>query len=148
MDDQHSGDDQHGVDNRHSVDNRDGVDSRHDGDDRHGGGAGQSKPPAVPAHPSVLDSVAVYAEGAVCRRRASVPVPAGGRLRLTGLPSSLDGRSLRARVLGGPAGAAVTEARLELLAEFHEPAELPGSAASWTMPWSARARSPSATGWS
>ncbi|MEU9075270.1 DUF4139 domain-containing protein [Kitasatospora sp. NPDC048538] len=94
-------------------------------DDQHSGGAGQPEPPAVPAHPSVLDSVVVHAEGAVCRRRATVPVPADGRLRLTGLPPSLDGGSLRARVIGGPAGAAVTEARLEWLAEFHEPDELP-----------------------
>ncbi|MFD7597077.1 DUF4139 domain-containing protein [Kitasatospora sp. NPDC059812] len=107
MDDQHSGDDQQ------------------NGEDRHVSEAGPPKPPAVPAHPSVLDSVVVYAEGAVCRRRASVPLPADGRLRLTGLPSSLDGRSLRARVLDGPSGTAVTEARLELLAEFHEPTELP-----------------------
>ncbi|GHF87299.1 hypothetical protein GCM10018790_76010 [Kitasatospora xanthocidica] len=94
-------------------------------DDQHSGRSGQAKPPAVPAHPSVLDSVVVYAEGAVCRRRATVPVPPGGRLRLTGLPVSLDGRSLRARVLSGPAGTAVTEARLEQLAELRAPEELP-----------------------
>lgn len=94
-------------------------------DDQHSGRSGQSKPPTVPAHPSVLDSVVVYAEGAVCRRRATVPLPPGGRLRLTGLPAVLDGRSLRARVLAGPAGTAVTEARLELLAELREPNELP-----------------------
>ncbi|MBD0677020.1 DUF4139 domain-containing protein, partial [Streptomyces sp. CBMA156] len=93
-------------------------------DDQHSGRNGQSKPPAVPAHPSVLESVVVYAEGAVCRRRATVPVPPGGRLRLTGLPAAVDGRSLRARVLTGPAGTAVTEARLELLAELREPEEL------------------------
>ncbi|MFI2612104.1 DUF4139 domain-containing protein [Kitasatospora sp. NPDC018619] len=95
-------------------------------DDQHHGPGGPSKPPAVPAHPSVLDSVVVYAEGAVCRRRATVPLPPGGRLRLTGLPAAVDGRSLRARVLAGPAGTAVTEARLELLAELREPDELPG----------------------
>ncbi|MFI8461227.1 DUF4139 domain-containing protein [Kitasatospora sp. NPDC085464] len=93
-------------------------------DDQHSSRTGRTKPPAVPAHPSVLDSVVVYAEGAVCRRRATVPVPRGGRLRLTGLPLSLDGRSLRARVLSGPAGAAVTEARLEQVAELREPTEL------------------------
>ncbi|WP_158845881.1 mucoidy inhibitor MuiA family protein, partial [Streptomyces sp. NRRL WC-3742] len=82
-------------------------------------------PPPVPAHTSALDSVVVYAEGALCRRRATVPVPPDGRLRLTGLPASLDGRSLRARVLDGPPGAAVTEARVEHLAELREPAELP-----------------------
>ncbi|MET8539517.1 DUF4139 domain-containing protein, partial [Kitasatospora sp. NPDC004799] len=94
-------------------------------DDQHSGRSGQSKPPAAPAHPSVLDSVVVYAEGAVCRRRATVPVPPDGRLRLTGLPTALDGHSLRARVLSGPPGAAVTEARLELLAELRDPDELP-----------------------
>ncbi|MFI9365423.1 DUF4139 domain-containing protein [Kitasatospora sp. NPDC053057] len=94
-------------------------------DDQHSSHTGSSKPPAVPAHPSVLDSVVVYAEGAVCRRRATVPVPPGGRLRLTGLPDSLDADSLRARVLAGPAGTAVVEARLETVAELHEPAELP-----------------------
>ncbi|MEU9044395.1 MULTISPECIES: DUF4139 domain-containing protein [unclassified Kitasatospora] len=93
-------------------------------DDQHSSRTGQTKPPAVPAHPSVLDSVVVYAEGAVCRRRATVPVPRGGRLRLTGLPTSLDGRSLRARVLAGPAGTAVTEARLERQAELRKPGEL------------------------
>ncbi|MET8626362.1 DUF4139 domain-containing protein [Kitasatospora sp. NPDC004669] len=94
-------------------------------DDQHSSHTGPSKPPAVPAHPSVLDSVVVYAEGAVCRRRATVPVPPDGRLRLTGLPDSLDGNSLRARVLSGPAGAVVTEARLEQLAELRESEELP-----------------------
>ncbi|MGW6914802.1 DUF4139 domain-containing protein [Kitasatospora sp. NPDC054939] len=75
--------------------------------------------------PSVLDSVVVYATGAVCCRRARVTVPAGGRVRLTGLPRQLDGRSLRARVLDGPAGAAVSEARLEPVAVLRSPAELP-----------------------
>ncbi|WBP86377.1 mucoidy inhibitor MuiA family protein [Kitasatospora cathayae] len=94
-------------------------------DDQHSSHTGPSKPPAVPAHPSVLDSVVVYAEGAVCRRRATVPVPPGRRLRLTGLPDSLDADSLRARVLAGPAGTAVVEARLEAVAELREPDELP-----------------------
>ncbi|RKT11269.1 uncharacterized protein (TIGR02231 family) [Streptomyces sp. 1114.5] len=67
----------------------------------------------------------VYAEGALCRRRATVPVPPGGRLRLTGLPTTLDGRSLRARVIAGPAGTAVTEARLEPRAQLRTPDELP-----------------------
>ncbi|MFF1908518.1 DUF4139 domain-containing protein [Kitasatospora sp. NPDC058218] len=79
----------------------------------------------MPAHPSVLDSVVVHAAGAVCRRRARVALPPGGRLRLTGLPQVLDGRSLRARVLSGPPGTAVTEARLEPVAELRAPDELP-----------------------
>ncbi|MER7848229.1 DUF4139 domain-containing protein [Kitasatospora sp. NPDC096077] len=93
--------------------------------DRHHGHTGPTEPPAVPAHPSVLDAVVVYAEGAVCRRRATVPLPPDGRLRLTGLPDSLRADSLRARVLSGPTGTAVVEARLETLVELHEPDELP-----------------------
>ncbi|MGV9270404.1 DUF4139 domain-containing protein [Kitasatospora sp. NPDC003701] len=95
-------------------------------DDQHRADNGkQSDGAAVPAHPSVLDSVVVYAAGAVCRRRARVALPPGGRLRLTGLPQVLDGRSLRARVLSGPPGTAVTEARLEPVAELRSPDELP-----------------------
>ncbi|MFD8705717.1 mucoidy inhibitor MuiA family protein [Kitasatospora sp. NPDC059648] len=94
-------------------------------DDQHSSHTGPTEPPTVPAHPSVLDSVVVYAEGAVCRRRATVPVPPGGRLRLTGLPGSLDADSLRARVLAGPVGTAVVEARLETVAELHDSDELP-----------------------
>ncbi|MCG6496842.1 DUF4139 domain-containing protein [Kitasatospora sp. A2-31] len=85
----------------------------------------RSDGPEVPAHPSVLDSVVVYAAGAVCRRRARVALPPNGRLRLTGLPRVLDGRSLRARVLDGPPGTAVTEARLEPVAELRSRDELP-----------------------
>ncbi|MFF9868050.1 DUF4139 domain-containing protein [Streptomyces sp. NPDC013953] len=65
---------------------------------------------------STLDSVVVYAQGAVCRRRARVGVPPDGRVRVTGLPRSLDAGSLRARVLHGP-GVRVTEARVEVEAE-------------------------------
>ncbi|MFG3056295.1 DUF4139 domain-containing protein [Kitasatospora sp. NPDC048239] len=95
-------------------------------DDRRGTADG--RPPGgseVPAHTSVLDSVVVYAAGAVCRRRARVPVPPDGRLRLTGLPQVLDGRSLRARVLDGPPGTTVTEARLDPVAELRTEDELP-----------------------
>ncbi|SDT44819.1 N-terminal protein of unknown function [Streptomyces sp. TLI_053] len=80
----------------------------------------------VPTVPSVLDSVVVHAVGAVCRRRARVALPPDGRIRLTGLPGRLDERSLRARVLSGPAGTAVTGARLEAVAELRDPSELPG----------------------
>ncbi|MFJ9691338.1 DUF4139 domain-containing protein [Kitasatospora sp. NPDC101183] len=92
---------------------------------RPGGGGGPAAP--VPAHPSVLDSVVVHAEGALCRRRATVPLPPDGRLRLTGLPESLDGGSLRARLLDGPPGAAVAEARLEYLPDLREASELPAA---------------------
>ncbi|KOV28395.1 hypothetical protein ADK60_18695, partial [Streptomyces sp. XY431] len=72
-----------------------------------------------------MDSVVVHAAGAVCRRRARVALPPDGRVRLTGLPGRLDERSLRARVLSGPAGTAVTGARLEAVAELRDPSELP-----------------------
>ncbi|MFD9504278.1 DUF4139 domain-containing protein [Streptomyces sp. NPDC060035] len=65
---------------------------------------------------STLDSVVVYAQGAVCRRLARGSVSPGGRVRVTGLPRSLDPGSLRARVLGAPA-VRVTEARVEVEAE-------------------------------
>ncbi|MFF7457864.1 DUF4139 domain-containing protein [Kitasatospora sp. NPDC008115] len=111
MNDQHSSD-------QHRPHNDDGT---------KGNTNGTTESPAhtVPAVPSALDSVVVHAAGAVCRRRARAVLPPGGRLRLTGLPDTLDARSLRARVLAGPAGAAVTEARLEAVAELREPAELP-----------------------
>ncbi|MFD4917153.1 DUF4139 domain-containing protein [Streptomyces virginiae] len=65
---------------------------------------------------STLDSVVVYARGAVCRRLVRGSMPADGRVRVTGLPRSLDPGSLRARVLGTP-GVRVTEARVEVEAE-------------------------------
>ncbi|MFJ8888857.1 DUF4139 domain-containing protein [Streptomyces sp. NPDC102402] len=65
---------------------------------------------------STLDSVVVYAQGAVCRRLAKGCVPPDGRVRVTGLPRSLDPGSLRARVLGDP-GVRVSEARVEVEAE-------------------------------
>ncbi|NUK17214.1 DUF4140 domain-containing protein, partial [Streptomyces lunaelactis] len=73
---------------------------------------------AEPAHRwgSTLDSVVVYAQGAVCLRLARGSVPPDGRVRVTGLPRSLDPGSLRARVLGTP-GVRVTEARVEVEAK-------------------------------
>ncbi|MFE9928871.1 DUF4139 domain-containing protein [Streptomyces sp. NPDC005533] len=55
----------------------------------------------------------VYAQGALCRRLARGSVPPDGRVRVPGLPRSLDPGSLRARVLGAP-GVRVTEARVEV----------------------------------
>ncbi|MES9506323.1 DUF4139 domain-containing protein [Streptomyces sp. NPDC000609] len=71
---------------------------------------------ATPRWDSTLDAVVVYAQGAVCRRLARGGVPSDDRVRVTGLPRSLDPGSLRARVLGTP-GARVTEARVEVEAE-------------------------------
>ncbi|MCX4849674.1 DUF4139 domain-containing protein [Streptomyces sp. NBC_00893] len=65
---------------------------------------------------STLDSVVVYAQGAICRRLARGSVSPDGRVRVTGLPRSLDPGSLRARVLGA-SGVRVTEARVEVGAE-------------------------------
>ncbi|MEE1773942.1 DUF4139 domain-containing protein [Streptomyces sp. JV185] len=65
---------------------------------------------------STLDSVVVYAQGALCRRLARGRVSPDGRVRVTGLPRSLDPDSLRARVLGAP-GVRVGEARVEVEAE-------------------------------
>ncbi|MGW5849105.1 DUF4139 domain-containing protein [Streptomyces sp. NPDC055254] len=62
---------------------------------------------------ATLDSVVVYARGAVCRRLARGSVPPDGRVRVRGLPRTLDPGSLRARVLGAP-GVRVTEARVEV----------------------------------
>ncbi|MER6349369.1 DUF4139 domain-containing protein [Streptomyces sp. NPDC001595] len=67
---------------------------------------------------STLDSVVVYAQGALCRRLARGSVPPDGRVRVTGLPRALDPGSLRARVLDAP-GVRVTEARLDFEAEPH-----------------------------
>ncbi|MEF9915320.1 DUF4139 domain-containing protein [Streptomyces sp. P5-A9] len=65
---------------------------------------------------STLDSVVVYEQGALCRRLARGGVPPDGRVRVTGLPRSLDPGSLRARVLGAH-GVRVGEARVEVEAE-------------------------------
>ncbi|MFK0046260.1 DUF4139 domain-containing protein [Streptomyces sp. NPDC090741] len=65
---------------------------------------------------STLDSVVVYAQGAVCRRLVRGSMAPDARLRVTGLPRSLDPGSLRARVLNTP-GVRVTEARVEVEAE-------------------------------
>ncbi|WP_228985014.1 DUF4140 domain-containing protein, partial [Streptomyces sp. DH12] len=70
----------------------------------------------APRWDSALESVTVYEQGALCRRVARGTVPADGRVRVTGLPRSLDPHSLRARVLGAP-GVRVTEARAEIDAE-------------------------------
>ncbi|MFC8783936.1 DUF4139 domain-containing protein [Streptomyces nigra] len=65
---------------------------------------------------STLDAVVVYAQGALCTRVARGTVPADGRVRVTGLPRSMDPGSLRARV-AGESGVRVTEVRVEVDAE-------------------------------
>ncbi|MFJ4673801.1 DUF4139 domain-containing protein [Kitasatospora purpeofusca] len=118
MNDQHSSDQHQPQDHSTTT----GSDIGNTAEGTGGGGGGGS---AVPTVPSVLDSVVVHASGAVCRRRARAALPPDGRVRLTGLPGRLDERSLRARVLSGPAGTAVTGARLEAVAELRDPSELP-----------------------
>ncbi|MEV3853829.1 DUF4139 domain-containing protein [Streptomyces sp. NPDC050095] len=71
---------------------------------------------AAQAWESRLTSVVVYARGALCRRRAEGVVPSDGRVRVGGLPRTLDPDSLRARVVDA-AGARVGEARLVVDAE-------------------------------
>ncbi len=71
---------------------------------------------AAPRWASTLDSVVVYAQGALCRRLARGGVPRGGRVRVTGLPRSMDPGSLRVRVVGAT-GVRVTGARVAVEAE-------------------------------
>jgi hypothetical protein len=65
---------------------------------------------------SSLDAVVVYAQGALCTRVARGTVPASGKVRVTGLPRSMDPDSLRAEVVG-ESGVRVTEVRVEVDAE-------------------------------
>src|SRR6478609_1756904 len=62
---------------------------------------------------SALDAVVVYAQGALCSRVARRPVPPDGRVRVAGLPRSMDPDSLRAKVAAGD-GVRVTEVRVEV----------------------------------
>ncbi|WAZ26255.1 DUF4139 domain-containing protein [Streptomyces cinnabarinus] len=70
----------------------------------------------TPRWGSALDAVVVYAQGAMCSRLTSGSVPPQGRVRVTGLPRSIDPGSLRARVVGD-SGVRVTEVRVEVDAE-------------------------------
>lgn len=65
---------------------------------------------------SALDAVVVYAQGALCSRVARGTVPPDGRVRVAGLPRSMDPDSLRAKVAAGD-GVRVTEVRVEVDAE-------------------------------
>ncbi len=77
---------------------------------------------------SVLDSVTVYARGAVCTRLLKLP-PVDGRLpqavRVCGLPLALKEGSLRARVLAGPLGLSVTDVRAGFDADLPPEVDLP-----------------------
>ena len=74
---------------------------------------------------SVLHSVVVYAEGALCRRRAVLTLPPGPagpvRVRLDGLPLTADAHSLRGSLVPGagrPAGLRVLDVRRVVAAEL------------------------------
>ncbi|WP_042365168.1 DUF4139 domain-containing protein, partial [Streptacidiphilus neutrinimicus] len=73
---------------------------------------------------SRLDSVTVYAFGALCRRRVVVDARGAGatRLRVSGLPLVADAASLRARAL--TPGFRVTDVRREVRAEPQTPERL------------------------
>ena len=80
---------------------------------------------------SVLDAVTVYARGAVCTRLARVTMAASAlprAVRFTGLPLSLKDGSLRAKVLKGPPGLAVTDVRAGFDAELPHELDLPAEA--------------------
>ncbi len=72
---------------------------------------------------SSLESVTVYRAGAVCVRRASVSPSEGRRVRITGLPLSMDPASLR---VGGPdGGVRVVEARSEIDVQLIDEVDVP-----------------------
>ena len=71
---------------------------------------------------SELVTVVVYAAGALCRRRAVLTLPAGGggqlRVRLDGLPPTVDPHSLRGSLRSGPDGLRVLDVRRVVAAEL------------------------------
>ncbi|MBE4751574.1 DUF4139 domain-containing protein [Corallococcus sp. ZKHCc1 1396] len=78
--------------------------------------------------PSILESVTVHAEGALCTR-AFVLSPEQGHLpdkvRIEGLPLALRAHSLRARVVEGPAGLLVRDLRPTFEARLPSESDLP-----------------------
>ncbi|URN11266.1 DUF4139 domain-containing protein [Streptomyces radiopugnans] len=82
---------------------------------------------------SALESVVVHAVGAVCVRRARCVLPPGPpaapdaavRVRVEGLPIALYDHSLRGRVVSGPPGLRVTDARVVRVAAPRQDRELP-----------------------
>ncbi|MDI2127033.1 DUF4139 domain-containing protein, partial [Yinghuangia seranimata] len=84
---------------------------------------------ALDAGGSVLDAVVVYAQGAVCTRRARVVVPGGHRgdlrVRIGDVPLSAVAQSLRGAVAAGPEGVRVADVRPHVEAVLVEPEDLP-----------------------
>ncbi|SEQ38078.1 DUF4139 domain-containing protein [Streptomyces radiopugnans] len=101
---------------------------------RTGAGAGPAPDPGPePVLESALESVVVHAVGAVCVRRARCVLPPGPpaapdaavRVRVEGLPIALYDHSLRGRVVSGPPGLRVTDARVVRVAAPRQDRELP-----------------------
>ncbi|SFK98057.1 DUF4139 domain-containing protein [Streptomyces pini] len=105
------------------------------GDGARTGSGRESVPEPVPEAvlDSVLESVVVHAVGAVCLRRARCALPPGlpaapdaaVRVRVEGLPIALYDHSLRGRVVSGPPGLRVTDARPVRAAAPRQHRELP-----------------------
>lgn len=78
---------------------------------------------------SALESVVVYARGAVCTRRARFTLPADHRgelrVRIGGIPLSAYARSLRGTVATGPDALRVADVRPHLEAAIRAPGDLP-----------------------
>lgn len=72
---------------------------------------------------SSLESVTVYRAGAVCVRRAGVAPSDSRRVRITGLPLSLDPASLRVR--GPEGGVSVVDARSEIDVQLIDEVDVP-----------------------
>ncbi|NUU23605.1 MAG: DUF4139 domain-containing protein, partial [Streptomycetaceae bacterium] len=88
--------------------------------------------PGAPARAlgSVLESVVVYAQGAVCTRRARFTLPEDHcgelRIRVGDVPLSAYAQSLRGSVVAGPDGLRVADVRPHLEAAVVEPEDMPG----------------------
>ena len=77
---------------------------------------------------STLESVVVYARGAICARRISLDGkngPAPEQLRVEGLPLTLEPSLVRAQVRSGPSGLAVRDVRLDFAVQREVPEQVP-----------------------
>jgi hypothetical protein len=74
---------------------------------------------------ATLSSVTIYREGALCTRILTLSPGAGPRLRLIGLPLSLEPGSLRARVTRGADGLRVLDVRPQFDVELADELQVP-----------------------
>lgn len=85
--------------------------------------------PAQAALGSVLESVVVYAQGAICTRRARFTLPEGHRgefrVHVDDVPLSAYPQSLRGSVASGPDGLRVADVRPHIDAVVVEPRDVP-----------------------